>query len=352
MRNAVHRLSDPLGRLRLGLLFLLLLLSLGTVGYTLMGLSPFDAFYMTLITVSTVGFSEIGGELTTPWRMFTAGLILSGVILVAFSTASFIEAVVEGGLASYFGRRRMAQKIAEMEGHWIVCGYGRMGELVCKEILRSKNPPPVVVIDRDAERARACEEERLLVLEADATHEETLEAAGIERAYGLVSLVASDAENVYIALTARGMNARLVIVARALEDHSEKKLRRAGADKVVSPYTVGGHRLAQAVLQPVVAEFLEFAAGHDLRLEMEETVIQPGTQLVGTELRHSGLRSELDLIVLAIRRANGEMLFNPKAETRLEALDTLIALGPAHCLDRLKEWAGSANGRSQRNPSA
>ena len=168
----------------------------------------------------------------------------------------------------------------------------------------------------------------LLSLDADATHEEALDRAGIRLAQGLVSLVATDAENVFICLTAREMNPKLTIIARASEERSEDKLRRAGADKVVSPYIVGGHRLSQAVLQPAVAEFLEFAAGQDLSLEMEQTRIHEGSPLVGVELRNSGLRSELDLIVLAIRLANGKLLFNPGASTVLHVGDTLIAMGP------------------------
>lgn len=334
------RLRDPVSRLRLALIALPALLSMGTAAYWLFldDVTVFDAFYMTLITVSTVGFREVV-PLGLAGRVVTTGLILCGVFLVAFSTASFIESIVEGELARHFGRRRLEQRIAELKGHWIICGFGRMGEQVAQEMRKSPHAPPIVIIDNSEERARYCEESNLLYLQADATHEETLEAAGISRAKGLVSLVSSDAENVFICLTARGLAPKLTIIARALEERSEDKLRRAGADKVVSPYVVGGHRLSLAVTQPAVAEFLEFAAGHDLQLEMEETHIGEGSPLAGVELRNSGLRSDLDLIVLAIRRAAGEMLFNPKADTVLEAGDTLIAMGPGTCLAQLHKRA-------------
>jgi voltage-gated potassium channel len=332
-------LQEPFARLKLALVLLPTLLSVGTVGYAVIEeMSIFDAFYMTLITVSTVGFSEVG-QLGQAGRVFTAGLIMAGVFLLAFATGSFIETIVEGELAEFFGRRKMAQKIAELKDHWIICGYGRMGNFVVREMQRAKVPPAVVLLDSNAARVNNARDHGLLAMEADATDEEALALAGIERARGLVSLVASDAENVFICLTARGMNPRLTIIARALEEKTEAKLRRAGADKVVSPYVVGGHRLSQAVLQPAVAEFLEFAAGHDLSLEMEEARVGAGSALEGVALRDSGIRSELDLIVLAIRRSGGEMLFNPGADTVLEDGDTLIALGPGRCIIQLRERA-------------
>jgi len=339
----MRMLEDPVQRLRLAVVLLVVLAIAGTVGYHwIAGLDWFDAFYMTLITVSTVGFSEIG-DLNFPGRVFTAFLIMGGIFLVTFSVGSFLETIVEGELAQFFGRRRLEQRISALDEHWIICGYGRMGEQVTREMNMAKRPVPFVVIDTDLERVLACEEAGHLYVQADATDEECLERAGIQRARGLVSLVASDAENVFICLTARQIAPHLKIVARSLETRSEAKLRQAGADKVISPYNVGGHRLSQAVLQPVVAEFLEFAASHDLQLELEQSEIRRGSALVGLALRDSGLRNELDLIVLAIRRADGGMLFNPGADTVLEAGDTLIAMGHGASLVELgKRAAGDA----------
>lgn len=237
----MRRLEDPVQRLRLAAVFLVLLACTGTAGYhVIAGLGWFDSFYMTLITVNAVGFHEVGGKLTFPARVFTALLIMGGIFLVTFSVGSFLEAIVEGGLAQFFGRRRLEQRIAALEGHWIVCGYGRMGAQVTREMSRAKHPAPFVVIDEDLDRIVACEEAGHLYVQADATDEECLERAGIQRARGLVSLVASDAANVFICLTARQMAPHLKIVARSSEVRTEGKLRHAGADKVISPYTVGG----------------------------------------------------------------------------------------------------------------
>lgn len=330
--------SDPIWRLRLAVGMLAALMGVGTVGYTLLeGMSPFNAFYMTLITISTVGFSEVG-PLHQVGRVFTTGLIMSGLFLVAFTTASFIEVIVEGGLARRFGRRRLQRQIADLKGHWIICGFGRMGELVAQEIMGAERAPDFVVIDKNSERIRECEDKGILYIQDDATDEEALKAAGIDRAAGLISLVASDAENVFICLTAREMAPDLTIVARSLEERSEPKLRRAGADKVISPYNVGGHRLSQAVLRPAVAQFLEYAAGRHL-LELDQAEVKKGSALVGRQLKDSGLRRDLDIIVLAIRRASGEMLFNPRADSVLQEGDTLIAMGEGACLRQLEDRA-------------
>lgn len=317
----LNPLSNPAHRLRLAVLGMGLLLVVGTAGYQLLGGPEWtlaDSFFMTLITISTVGYGETH-PLTPAGRLFTAGLILCGLFLVAFSTASFLEFVVEGRLVRYFGRRRLERQIAALDGHWIICGYGRIGHLVGRELRGAKRAPPFVIIERDAERVAACEEDGVLYLLGDATHEETLEAAGIRRAKGLVSLVASDAENVFICLTARGVAPRLQIIARAIEERSEGKLRRAGANKVISPYRMGGHRVSQSILRPNVESLLDLAfTHHELDFELEEVLLDPDSVLVGLKLSHSPIRSELDLIVIAIKRAAGETLFNPRSDTVLQ----------------------------------
>lgn len=318
---------------------IVILLIVGTFGYSQLGLGWFNAFYMTLITISTVGFGELTGAMSLSARVFTVGLIMSGIFLVAFTTASFIETIVEGGLARRFGERRLKRQIEALDNHWIVCGFGRMGAQVTTEILAAKRPPGVVVLDTSPERVRRCDEQGILYLLGDATHEEVLSEAGIERAAGLVSLVKSDAENVFICLTARGMRPDLRIVARALEERSEAKLRRAGADEVISPYVVGGHRLTQAVLRPAVAQFLEYAATRDL-LELEQATIREGSHLANCSLKNSGLRRDMDIIVLALQRPNGEVLFNPTADTVLEVGDTMIAMGDGKSLGEFERRAG------------
>ena len=337
----------PQARLRLALGLLLLLVLVGTLGYWALeeNFTIFDGFYQTVITVSTVGFTEIH-PLSTPGRVFTTLIIISGLVLVAFATGSFIESVISGELGRYLGRRRLEKQIKALEGHWIICGYGRMGEYVAQELIDSKRQPAFVVIERDPERLQAAEHSGYLYLPGDATHEELLEEAGIERAAGLVSLVETDAMNVFICLTASQMNPELTIIARALEEASIKKLRRAGATKVIAPYHVGGLRLSQAILRPAVQDFLDFAMGRELEIDMEQIRIREGSPLAGLSLRRSPIRTELDLILVAVKRKDGAMLFNPSADTVLREGDTLIAVGQGENLHQLE--ARCAGNREDR----
>jgi voltage-gated potassium channel len=333
-----HDLSSPEARLRLALAGLVALVIGGSLGYYLLeeNFTLFDGFYQVVITISTVGFSEIH-ELSTAGRVLTTVLILAGLVLVAFATASFLESVIEGGLGRYLGRRRLERKIKTLRGHWIICGYGRMGEHVAHELLTSKRRPPFVVIESDPDRIRACEQADYLYVQGDATAEEMLIEAGIEHAAGLVSLIATDAMNVFICLTASQMNPKLKIIARSAEDGSEKKLLRAGATKVIAPYHVGGMRLSQAILRPAVQDFLDFTMGPDLEIELEELRISAGSALVGLTLRTSPIRTELDLILVAIRNADQSMTFNPSADTVLNEGDTLIAVGSGRNLQELEK---------------
>lgn len=331
-------LSTPEARLRLALAGLLALVIVGTLGYYALEerFTLFDSFYQVVITVSTVGFAEIH-ELSTAGRALTTVLIIAGLVLVAFATGSFLESVIEGGLGRFLGRRRLERTIKTLSGHWIICGYGRMGEHVAQELLGSKRCPAFVIVESDPERARLCEQAGYLYVQGDATTEELLLEAGIDRAAGLVSLIATDAMNVFICLTASQMNPKLKIIARSAEDGSEKKLLRAGATKVIAPYHVGGMRLSQAILRPAVQDFLDFTMGPDLEIELEELRISHNSPLVGLSLRKSPIRTELDLILVAIRSADQTMTFNPSADTVLHAGDTLIAVGRGSNLHELEK---------------
>jgi voltage-gated potassium channel len=335
-------LSTPEARLRLALGGLVGLLGVGTLGYY--GLEEdftlFDSFYQVVITVSTVGFSEIH-ELSTAGRALTTVLIISGLVLVAFATGSFLESVIEGGLGRYLGKRRLERQISTLSGHWIICGYGRMGEHVAQELEASKRQPKFVIVELHSERTRLCENSGYLYVQGDASQEELLLAAGIERARGLVSLVATDAVNVFICLTASHMNPDLKIIARSAEEGSEKKLLRAGATKVIAPYHVGGMRLSQAILRPAVQDFLDFTMGRDLEIELEEVLICEGSPLVGLTLRESPIRTELDLILVAVRSSDERMTFNPSADTVLNEGDTLIAVGAGGNLAKLQIRCGT-----------
>lgn len=337
-RATWRNLSTPEARLRLALAGLVALVIAGTLGYYTLeeNFTLFDSFYQVVITISTVGFAEIH-ELSMPGRALTTVLIIAGLVLVAFATGSFLESVIEGGLGRYLGRRRLERKIKTLNGHWIICGYGRMGEHVAQELLTSKRSPAFVVVEADPERTRLCDHADYLYVQGDATTEEMLLEAGIDRARGLVSLIATDAMNVFICLTASQMNPKLRIIARSAEDGSEKKLLRAGATKVIAPYHVGGMRLSQAILRPAVQDFLDFTMGPDLEIELEELRISAGSSLVGLSLRLSPIRTELNLILVAIRSADETMTFNPSADTVLREGDTLIAVGRGTKLQELEK---------------
>jgi voltage-gated potassium channel len=241
--------------------------------------------------------------------------------------------VVEGQLQDIFGRRRMEKEIRNLHDHYIICGYGRIGEVISREL--SHNNIPIVVVDNRPQHTPTLERSGYLHVIGNATQEEVLLTAGIERARGLISVVSSDADNVYIVLTARSMNPNLTIVSRAGEPGSEQKLRRAGANEVISPYELGGQRMAQTILRPTVVDFMDVALGEGIDLSLEEIPVGGGRDIIGKPLKDSGIRQRLDLIIVAIKRLDGTMLFNPHPDAPILQGDTLIALGSKANLDKL-----------------
>ncbi|NPB08993.1 MAG: potassium channel protein [Thermodesulfobacteria bacterium] len=316
---------------------LLLLLFIGTLGYYLIeGWSFFDALYMTVITLSTVGFGEIH-PLSHSGRLFTIILIMGGVGVAFYVFTMITETIVSGQLQDFLGRRRLEAKLASLHDHYIICGYGRIGRHICRIISKEV---PFVVVEINPEVIKEIEKDGFIYLEGDATHEDVLKKAGIERAKGLVSVLRSDADNVYITLTARSLNPKLFIIARADEEHVEKKLKRAGADKVVSPYLIGARRMALIILRPAVTDFLELATPEEnLELQLEEVRVRPESDLVGKTLQESGIRQFSGAIILAIKKVTGEMIFNPPPDYVFEADDTVVALGDREGLARLEEVA-------------
>lgn len=312
----------------------------GAVGYMLIeGWDFHDSLFMTLITVTTVGYGEVH-PLSRPGKVFSMLLILVGVGTVLYILTMITQWVVEGKLRQVMGRRSLERKIRSLKDHYIICGYGRIGALVA-DMLREKGVA-MVVIDNNDEATRRLEAAGLYYILGSATEDESLLAAGIDRAKGLVATVSSDADNVYITLTAKGMRPDLLIIARATEPGSERKLKRAGADKVVSPYFIGARRIAQTVIRPSVADFVDLTFhSSDLALVMEEVVVGSRNDLVGVSLKDSGLRQRLDLIILAIKKADGRMIFNPPADTVIDRADTLIALGPHESMLKLASMLGS-----------
>lgn len=230
----------------------------------------------------------------------------------------------------------MEKKIKELKNHYIVCGYGRMGKIICRELLERNISFVIVEKQPDSHQ----ENKDLLIFPGDATKDEVLKELGIEKAKGLVSVLPSDAENLFVVLSARGLNPNLFIVARAGEEGSESKLVRAGADKVVSPYHIGGLRIAHTVLKPAVVDFIEFATkSGNIDLQMEEILIKESSGLVGKSLDECGIGRELGIIIVAIKKPNGEMKFNPTFKSAIKAGDTLIALGESSRLKNLEEMS-------------
>jgi len=334
---------DPFRHLRFSLLILVLIITLGTVGFTLIeGWSAFDSMYMTVITLATVGFKEVH-DLSLEGKAFTMLLIVFGAGFIAYSVGSLIRFTVEGELRQLLGRKKLEKQIAKLEGHYIVCGYGRIGTLICKEF--QAKPLPFVVVEKDPQLCQRLNNEGILFVEGDATDDETLETAGIRQARGLITAVTSDTENVYITLTARGLNPNLFILARSGEEGSDLKLRRAGASKVISPYTIGASRMAQAILRPSVVDFIEIAtAGHNLELQLEEIRVRSGSRLVGNTLITAGIRKDLGIIIVGIKKGDGGMIFNPASETAIAANDILITLGEAPAIQNLERIAAQSGG--------
>jgi voltage-gated potassium channel len=317
-----------------------LLVAGGTVGYVVIeGWPWFDALYMTVTTLTTVGFGETH-PLSREGRTFTMLLLLGGVFTLFYAATEIIRAVVSGEVRGVLGRQRMERNLSEMRNHLVVCGFGRMGLLVCREF--SAVGLPFVLIERQGELLRDFAIPYGIALEGDATSDEVLRRAGVERARGLVSAAASDADNLYITMSARFLNDKLFIVARAEEEGAEKKLLRAGANRVVSPYAIGGQRVAQAVLRPNVMDFIALATRSEhIELQIEETEIRSGSPLGGRTLKDSRIRQELGIIIVAIKKPDGTMIFNPAPEIVMEPRDLMITLGPRQQLDRLEVMAGA-----------
>ncbi len=328
-------------RIFLALLVPVLLLLVGTFGYLLIEGETWtllDALYMTVITLTTVGFNEVH-QLSAPGRVFTIFLALGGIFTLFYTASEIIRAVVSGELHGLLGRRRMERSLGKLNNHLIVCGFGRMGRHVCHEF--SKQGLPFVVIDKNPEAVADFQMPHGIALHGDAASDEVLRRAGIERARALITVVASDAENLYIIMSSRLLNDKIFLVARAEETGSEQKLARAGANRVVSPYHLGGLRVAQAALRPTVMDFLELATRTEhVDLQIEETKVSSRSRLVGASLKESRVRDDLGVIIVAIKKSSGKMVFNPPAEAVLEAGDILVAIGDRPHLDQLEKLAG------------
>ena len=319
-----------------GFLILKVVLLFGTAGYMLIEHWHFlDALYMTVITITTVGYREVG-NVSEAGRVFTILVIFSGMGIIAYILGMFAQAMVDFQVRALIGRRRLGVKIRSTKNHYIICGFGRIGKIICREL--KANNIPMVVIDTNPENRQILDDEGIIYIADDATSEDVLMEAGIERAKGLISVVASDADNLFITMSARGLNPALFILARADEEQTEKKLLRAGANRVVMPYFIGAQRMAQTIVKPAVTDFLEFTVHNkDIGLEMGELVVSEKSRLNGMTLIESGIRQEMDVIIVAVRKKNGDMKFNPSSQTRIEAGDILVSLGKSDDLRKLSK---------------
>jgi voltage-gated potassium channel len=308
----------------------------GTTGYVVIeGWSVWDAFYMTVTTVATVGFREVH-PLSMAGQMFTVVLIVSGVGTAFYTATLLATIVVEGGLQRRFEQRRITSMLEQLRDHFILCGYGRIGSIIADEL--DRQDVPFVVIERDPERVRSVVERGWIGVEADASREEVLERVGIHRARGLIAAVGTDAENVYAVLTARVMRPDLFVIARVESYDAERKLRRAGADRVISPYHIGAAHMVQTALRPAVVDFVHLAtsSGH-LELSMEQVRVPAPSTLVGKSLVDSGIRQRFGVIIVAIKRSDNAMEFNPPPEAVIRANDELVVLGKTENVKALEE---------------
>ncbi|MFL6303610.1 MAG: potassium channel family protein [Candidatus Sulfotelmatobacter sp.] len=318
-------------------LLLLIVVGIGTAGFHYIEHWPwFDGLYMVVTTLTTIGYQEVH-PLSHTGRIFNVFVILSGVSLLLLGVGALSQALLEFELQSFFGRRRMEREIARLADHFIICGMGRVGRSVARELARK--PASFIIIENADNKRQKFASENWLVLAGDATQEETLRQAQIERASGLIAATTTDATNLYIVLTARGLNPHLKIIARASEDAAEKHLLTAGANSVVSPYSFAGQRIAQSLLRPHVVSFLDTATTHlGMDLEIGEVHITSGSMFAGKTLESSRIRQERGVIVLAIKRRDG-MRFNPAPDERIEPDDCLIAMGEPAQLRQLEQTA-------------
>src|SRR5689334_15040822 len=301
-------------------------LTIGTVGFTLIdGYPPFDAFYMTLTTMTTVGYMEIH-PLSRAGRMFNSFLIFFGVSTIFIAIGAMTQTIIELELGDVSGKRRNKRMIEKLKDHFIICGFGRVGRGAAAELHHAG--VPFVVVDINPERVERAMMAGMLAANADSTRDETLHQVGIERARGLLAALSTDADNLFVLLSAKGLNPKVYVAARAAEEGAEQKMRRAGADAVFAPYTITGHRLAQSLLRPHVVQFLDFTT-HDIGMDIaiEQLRVSETSEAVAKSLKELQLGRDFGVIVMAIRTGDGRMHFNPTADSALNGGDFLIVMG-------------------------
>jgi voltage-gated potassium channel len=310
-------------------------LTIGTIGFaTLEGYPPFDAFYMTLTTMTTVGYMEVH-PLSRTGRIFNSFLIFFGVSTLFVAIGAMTQTIIELEFGDVIAKRRAKRMIDKLKDHFIICGFGRVGRGAAAELQRAQ--VPFVVVDIDAARAERAMLAGMLAVAADSTRDETLRQVGIGHARGLVAALSTDADNLFVLLSAKGLNPGLYVATRAAEEGAEEKLRRAGADSVFAPYSITGHRLAQSMLRPHVVQFLDFTTGSiGLDVVIEQVQVAERSEVVSKTIQEMQIRRATGVIVMAVRKRDGEMLFNPPADTPIQGGDCLIVMGKPENLRSLE----------------
>ncbi len=336
----IDRSTGPEEKLRFVFSFMVFILLVGVVGYmTIEDAGFLDALYMTVITLTTVGFRE-AITLDEPGKIFTIILLLMGVGTIFYAVGLIGQMFLEGQIGSLLDKRKMERTMHKLRDHYVVAGYGRVGQTVCEEFRKRKKQ--VVVIENNDELAEHLKQSEKHYIIDDATQDETLERAGINHATALVSTLANEAHNVYLALSARQVNPNLYIIARADSKDAEKKLYRAGANRVICPHELGGMRMALATIRPTLIDFMQIEqTGSGLELSIEEVNVRPGSKIAGVALKDSGIRSDLDLMVVGIKKEGSDMVINPPTDTIIDGGDTLIVIGMNQNLARLDEYVSS-----------
>lgn len=311
----------------------------GTVGYSIIERWPLlDALYMTFITLSTVGFREVYA-LSPTGKMFTILLILFGVVGAAYTLRVIGEWIVEGEMKKLLGRRKMQKGLKELVNHYIVCGFGRVGRRIAQELCTRR--VPFLVIDNDPQRIEQAGKDKFFFVQGDSTADQTLVDAGIERARGLITAVANEADGVFIVLSARQLNPNLFITARAETEEGKKKLLRAGANKVIAPYKIGAIRMALTTLRPNLVDFMKVITfDKETGLTIEEIQIKPGSPMVSTTLRECPIRKDFGIMVAGIKKVGKDVFLNPSPDTTIEAGDILIVIGEKEGLEKLEQLTG------------
>jgi voltage-gated potassium channel len=324
-------------RIPFALLAVAVAIGFGAVSFYLIeGWSLLDSLYVATQTVTTVGYGDLTPA-TRNGRIFSTIFMLAGVGVVLYALTTTVHAIVQSELVATFGERRQSRKMSKLRNHYIICGAGRVGSHLVRSLLGSQET--FIVVERDPQRVAELTDLGVIVLIRDATLEESLREAGVEHARGLAACLPDDADNVYVVLTARDLNPRLHIVARAAEEQAEAKLIRAGANRVVAPTIIGGHRMAMALTKPAVDDFIGSITANKLELAFEQLEVGPSSNLVGQKLSETNIRSELDIVVVSIRRNDGKILFNPSGDAVVQSGDILIAIGHAESLMKLTALA-------------